>query len=245
MPHAGAPGGDSRPSPGSSPGTSPGSGERPLEVALEQAELFRALGPGALARLQPHLRERAFYRQRTLFREGEPAASLWVVRRGAVRIYHVSQEGRPTTLESLGPGEIFGALSALDEEHYPVSAEALEEGYAWCLPRDVLRRMLGEDPRVGAELLRVVAARLHRAHRQLHSFAHDRAPARLARALLHAARDGAACVTRRDLAEAAGTTVETAIRVLRRFEREGLLHGEAGRIELLDADALRRLAGAP
>lgn len=165
MPHAGAPGGGPRPS------ADPG--ERPFEVALEQAELFRALGPDALARIQPHLRERAFYRQRILFREGDPAASLWVVRRGVVRIYHVSADGRPTTLESHGPGEIFGALSALDGERYPVSAEALEEGFAWCLPRDVLQRMLDEDSRVGIEMLRIVASRLRSAHLQLHSFAHD------------------------------------------------------------------------
>lgn len=216
---------------------------RPREVTLEQAELFRALAPETLARIRPHLRDRAFYRQRVLFREGEPAASLWVVRRGVVRIYHVSSDGRPTTLESHGPGEIFGALSALDDERYPVSAEALEEGFAWCLPREVLQRLLFEDPRAGVELLRVVATRLRSAHVQLHSFAHDRAPARLARALLHVVSDGAAVATRRELAEAAGTTVETAIRVLRRFEREGLLRGETGRIEVLDAEALRRLAG--
>lgn len=218
---------------------------RPREVALEQAELFRALAPETLARVRPHLRERAFYRHRVLFREGDRAASLWVVRRGAVRIYHVSGDGRPTTLETLGPGEVFGALSVLDEDAYRVSAEALEEGFAWCLAREVLQRLLGEDPRIGIEMLRIVSSRLHSAHLQIHSFAHDRAPARLARALLHSLRDGPACVTRRDLAEAAGTTVETAIRVLRRFEREGLVRSEAGRIELLDPEALRSLAGPP
>jgi CRP-like cAMP-binding protein len=49
-------------------------------------------------------------------------------------------------------------------------------------------------------------------------------------------------VTRRALAEAAGTTVETAIRVLRRFEREGLVRGEVGRVHLLDERALRKMA---
>jgi CRP/FNR family transcriptional regulator len=237
MMHAGASGDDS--------GPTIASAERPREVTLEQAELFRALTPETLSRIRPHLRERAFHRHRVLFREGDPAACLWAVRRGAVRIYHVSGDGRPTTLESLGPGEIFGALSALDEDSYPVSAEATEEGFAWSLPRGVLLRMLGEDPRIGIELLRVVSSRLHGAHVQLHSFAHDRAPVRLARALLHVVRDGAARVTRRELAEAAGTSVETAIRVLRHLEREGILRGEAGRIEVLDADGLRRLAGPP
>lgn len=219
--------------------------DEPREVALEEAEVFRALAPDALARVRPQLRERPFYRQRVLFREGEPAASLWAVRRGTVRLHHVSAEGRSMTLETLGPGQVFGVLSALDEERYPVSAEGLDAGLAWCLPREVLLRLLADDPRLGVEMLHVVSQRLRAAHRQLFSFAHDRAPARLARALLDALRDGVAHVTRRDLAEAAGTTVETAIRVLRRFERQGVLHGETGRLEVLDEGALRRLAGEP
>jgi CRP-like cAMP-binding protein len=50
-------------------------------------------------------------------------------------------------------------------------------------------------------------------------------------------------VTRRALAEAAGTTVETAIRVLRRFEREGVLRGEVGLLRVIDIATLKRLAG--
>jgi CRP-like cAMP-binding protein len=74
------------------------------------------------------------------------------------------------------------------------------------------------------------------------SFARDPAPCRLAQALLRATRDGVARVTRRDLAEAAGTTVETAIRVLRSFEREDLVQGEVGRVMVLDEAALRKIA---
>jgi hypothetical protein len=50
-------------------------------------------------------------------------------------------------------------------------------------------------------------------------------------------------VTRRALAEVAGTTVETAIRVLRQFERDGMIRGEVGRVQVLDEPALRRVAG--
>jgi CRP-like cAMP-binding protein len=106
-----------------------------------------------------------------------------------------------------------------------------------------LLQLLAEDPCIGVEVLRIVSGRLREAQERLRSFAQDAVPARLARALLDASRDGEARLTRRSLAEAAGTTVETAIRVLRRFEREGLLHGEVGVLRILDATALRRIAG--
>jgi CRP-like cAMP-binding protein len=212
-------------------------------IAIEQAELFRALAPEQLARVRPLLRERRVERQRALFFEGEAAESLWVLGRGQVRLYKASASGRVTTLETLGPGRIFGAISALEKEVYPASAEGVTGGVAWCLPRSVLLKLLAEDPRVGMEVLRIVSRHLHEAHERLRSFAHDAAPARLARALLDASSDGEAHVTRRALAEAAGTTVETAIRVLRRFEREGVLQGGAGLLRVLDSAALRRIAG--
>lgn len=209
-------------------------------IAIEEAELFCVLTTAQLARVRERLRERRFMRGDTLFHEGGPAEALWIVRRGRVRLYR-SAGGRLTTLDTLGPGRIFGAISGLDET-YPASAEGVTAGSAWSLPRSVFLRLLSEDPRLGVEVLSIVSARLHEAHARLCSFAHQSASARLARALLQAAPDGEALVTRRALAEAAGTTVETAIRVLRRFEREGLLRGEVGRLHVVDADALRRVA---
>lgn len=213
------------------------------EIAIEQAELFRALAPAVLARVRPLLTERRFERGRALFFEGQPAESLWVLRSGEVRLYKASANGRVTTLETLGPGRVFGAISALERDTHSASAEGLTAGAAWCLPRAVLLQLLAEDPHIGVELLRIVSDRLREAQERLRSFAQDAVPARLARALLEASHEGEAHLTRRALAESAGTTVETAIRVLRRFEREGLLHGEVGRLTILDAAALRRIAG--
>jgi CRP/FNR family transcriptional regulator len=212
-------------------------------IEIERAELFRALEPAARARLREAAHAHRFTRHARLYVEGEPAARVWIVRSGEVRLYKSSPGGQVTTLDLLGPGELFGALSALPDETYPSSAEVVAEASVWWLPRDAFLRALREDPRAALELLEVVSRRLRQAHERLRAFAHDPAPARLARALLAAARDGTAHATRRALAEAAGTTVETAIRVLRRFEAEGLVKGEVGALHLLAPQALREIAG--
>lgn len=212
-------------------------------VSLETVEFFAALGAQRLSRLRSLLRERGFERGRVLFFEGEPAEFLWAVRRGEVRLYKASASGRITTLESLVPGEIFGALSALDEDRYPASAEGVTKGSAWCLPRAVFLKLLEKDSRLAVEILRIVSHRLRKAHERMRSFAHDPVPTRLARALVETTHAGEAHVTRRMLADAAGTTVETAIRVLRRFEKQGILRGSVGRLQVVDEQALRRMAG--
>jgi len=214
------------------------------EIQLENAEFFRALSPNQLDRIRPLLVEKRISRGRVLFFEGKPADYLWAIRRGEVRLYKSSSDGRITTLDTVGPGGIFGAVSALEEGTYPASSEGVTDGVAWCLPRNTFLRMLAENPWLTVEILRVVSHRLYDAHERVRSFAHDSAPSRLAQALIRAAHNGEAQVTRRALAEAAGTTVETAIRVLRSFERNGVIHGNVGRVVVLDEAALHKIAGA-
>jgi CRP-like cAMP-binding protein len=103
-------------------------------------------------------------------------------------------------------------------------------------------RLLNEEPGLNRELLEIITRRLRGAHERVRSFAHDPAPSRLAQALLRVNRGGVATVTRKDLAEAAGTTVETAIRVLRTFERDGVVQGSIGKVRLIDQPALEHIA---
>ena len=212
-------------------------------IELQKAELFRVLGEDRLRAVQVRLHDRHFERQQVLYFEGNAADRLWVVRSGQVRLYKSSANGQLTTLDVLGPGEVFGAVSALESELYPSSAEAVTRTMVWSLARKHFLSLLDEEPRIGTEILQILSRRLHEAHDRLRAFAHDPAPARLASELLRAARDGEAHVTRRALAEAAGTTVETAIRVLRRFERDGLLEGHVGQIRILDEARLHEMAG--
>lgn len=212
------------------------------EVALEDAEFFRALTAAQLERVRPLLIEKRIVRGRVLFFDGIPAEYLWAIRRGQIRLYKSSPEGRITTLELIGSGEIFGAVSSIEQENYSAGAEGVSEGIAWCLPRAVFLRMLEDDPSLALEILRVVSRRLMDAQERVRSFANDSAPSRLAQALLRVARDGEARVTRKALAESAGTTVETAIRVLRGFERDEIVRSTVGHVSVLDELALREIA---
>jgi CRP/FNR family transcriptional regulator len=201
------------------------------------------MSPDQLSRIRNVVLQKRFERRKLLYFEGQPAEYLWVVCTGDVRLYKSSNSGRITTLEGLSRGEMFGAVSSLDQDRYTTSAEGVTDGTAWCLPRSILLKQIADDPRLAIDVLVVTSRRLRRAHDRLRSFASDPAPARLARALLDATHEGEAHVTRQALAEAAATTVETAIRVMRRLEREGVISGEVGRVHVVDQDALLRIAG--
>ncbi len=216
--------------------------DRAPQVKLEEAEFFRSLTLQRLEQVRLQVRERRYPARKVLFREGEPAEFLWALRAGEVRILRTTGDGRVMALETIQPGEIFGAVAALEGNAYPATAETTVESAVWRLPRISLLGLLRTEPHLTREILSIVARRLRGAHTRLRSLAYDPADVRLAQALLRSARDGEAHVTRRELAEAAGTTIETAIRVLRRFEQAGLVKGEVHHVHILDGDGLGAVA---
>ncbi len=207
-----------------------------------QTPFFRSLTAEQQSRLASRTTRKRLAPHQVVFLEGQPAEHAWVCTRGRIRLYKSSAEGRITTLEVLEAGEVFGAISALHDPDYPVSAEAVTDAEVCGLPKAMILRLIEENPALALEILEIVSHRLRAAHERVRAFATDPAPARLAQALLRAAPEGEAQVTRRDLAEASATTVETAIRVLRRFERAELVRGAVGSIRVLDRGRLERIA---
>jgi CRP-like cAMP-binding protein len=211
-------------------------------VSFEETALFRAFDSGRLDRIRPYVLTRNFGEGEYLYYVAEPAEYLWAVGSGEVRTLRGSANGRITTLELLHPGDLFGMAAMTEGGRYAESAQGVVAGEAWFVPRRALISVIDGDPGLGRALLSIVARRLQSAHDRLCSFAHDSVTERMARALLEAWDGTRIEMTRRILGESAGTTVETAIRVLRRFERAGWIEGGVGWIRVRDRNALARVA---
>jgi len=185
-----------------------------------------------------------------LFLEGQPGVYLWAVASGLVRIVKIGRGGREMILDLIPPGELFGAMAALDERPYPASALAAEDCVVWRVPAALARDVCQRYPTVRATVLEQVAERLRSAHDRLRSVALDRVDQRLARMLLTLAdkigrSDGGVAVltlTRQQLADMVGTTVETAIRTTRKWHQAGIIATARQQLRLLDPGALRRIA---
>ncbi|MBM4336197.1 MAG: Crp/Fnr family transcriptional regulator [Deltaproteobacteria bacterium] len=208
---------------------------------LEKTALYKIFRPW-IEQLRPFLKPRKFEEGRYLYHESEPAERFWTVRSGEVRTLKASASGRVITLETLHAGDPFGMAALRADAVYTESAQAITACEAWCVPRRVVVSLMAKDPEVSRALLAIVAGRLQRAHDRLCSFAHDSVAARMARTLLDSADDERIETTRRVLGESAGTTVETAIRVLRRFEKARWIEGGVGWVRILDRPALENIA---
>ena len=210
----------------------------------DETELLEALGDSASAQLRKSVRTREVRRGEYIYFEAQPAEHLWVVRSGEVRTLRTSASGRITTLELVRPGGLFGMAAVVEDSHYTDSAQAVAAGEVSSVRQKTIAAVLQGNPEAGHALLRIVARRLQNAHDRLCSFANDSVTARLAQTLLDEDEPEGDRIelTRRILGESAGTTVETTIRILKGFEREGWIEGGVGWIRILDRATLEATA---
>jgi len=196
--------------------------------------------------------EEAHRSRASIFMEGDAAHWFYLVRSGHVKIVRHSRAGKDVVLELLGPGEIFGGVAVIEKRPYPASAQATEPTVVLKIPADPMIALAERHPGFIREMALMIGRRLRAAHDSVASLAVDPVEARLAVTLLRLAkREGARSdkgvtlpfhLTRQSLADMTGTTVETAIRILSRWIRDGLLADDGGRLVLTDLDGLGALA---
>jgi CRP/FNR family transcriptional regulator len=218
-------------------------------AVLAAHPVFAVVPPREIDALAAVVREDTHRPREYIFLEGDPALWLCVVKSGHVKILKHSRTGRDVVLEFLGPGEVFGGVAVIERRPYPASAQATETSVILKIPADAVVALVERYPAVIREMALMIGRRLRRAHDSVRALAVEPVEARLATVLLGLAeREGTATprgimlpfhLTRQSLADMSGTTVETAIRVVSRWMRAGLVVDEGGRLVVCDAAALR------
>jgi CRP-like cAMP-binding protein len=221
-------------------------------AVLRANPVFAGLPAGELDGLAAVAREESFRPRDYVFMEGDRADWLWIVTSGRVKIVRHSRGGKDVVLELLGPGEIFGGVAVIERRPYPASAQTTEPTVALKIPAAPVVAAAERHPALVKELALMIGRRLRAAHDAVESLSVDPVEARLAAALLRLAeRDGVRSargvvlpfqLTRQSLADMTGTTVESAIRVVSRWTKAGIVLDEDGRFVLADLDQLRALA---
>jgi CRP/FNR family transcriptional regulator len=218
---------------------------------LKQLPLFADLPERELLALAHLGRVDHFPADGVIFSQGDPCDRLWLLNRGKVKIVYHEEDGREVILELISPGEPFGGTTLFFPRH-PATAKAIDDVETFSLSGEAYRQFLIEHPTVTLKLIRMLGARLH-SMMEAQIAAGKRVEQRLARILLkHAARFGRPdpegtlipiSLSRQDLADMSGTTLETAIRVMSRFRaQEWVKTRRGGFLVILNEAELRKLA---
>lgn len=183
----------------------------------------------------------------------DPPDRIHIIKKGRVRAYRVTADGKQLTLDIFEKGTILGDMSLLGQSRIPEAyAEAIDDGIICTISPDQLRGVIERYPTVGVNIIRHLSTRLEGAERELEAMAYQRVDQRLARRLIDlAARFGIstpggtliqARLTQQELAEMVGTTRETLAHTLSDFRRRELLDVTRHQVTIRNAERLLEIA---
>ncbi|MEX2488526.1 MAG: helix-turn-helix domain-containing protein [Pseudomonadales bacterium] len=186
-----------------------------------------------------------------LFRAGEPFGALFIVRSGAVKTAVVSQDGEEQVTGFYLPGEIFG-LDGIDSGEYSSNAIALETCSVCLYSFDKLISLAQKSARLQRQLWQQASREIGTRQKMLMTMGHRSAEARMAEFLLglasrfkaigYSATNFHLPMSRQDIADYLGMSVETVCRVLTRFQKQGRIQRAQREIKLVNVEALLALS---
>jgi len=186
-----------------------------------------------------------------LFWEGDPADSMFEIVSGVLRLYRLLSDGRRAIVGFLYPGEMLGVPC---RNGYAYTAEAVTALKVRRLPRSQVLRLIDESTAIRHDLLALAYDEMCAAQDQMLLLGRKTAEERVASFLLQVARrcsaDGAIAreltlpMTRLDMADYLGLTIETVSRLMSKLKGDGLIAlPSPSRVVLLDEAALCEAAG--
>jgi CRP/FNR family transcriptional regulator len=224
----------------------------PVESVLKGNPLYRRLSDEDRRRLSDVSLVRTYAKGTTIFCEGDPSDFLYTIDSGRVKVAKMLPGGKEVILEILGAGDPLGAVAAYEARPYPASAVALEDCTLILVKRGAFFALLESAPSLVRGLLNSLSLRLVELTRRIAEVTGSRVETRFAHVFLMLAdRMGRTerrglfiplALSRQELADFTGTTLETAIRIMSRWGKEGLVLTEKEGFVLADRAAVERLA---
>jgi len=187
-----------------------------------------------------------------IFHEGSPCTGLYNICVGKVKLIRTGRGGRQTIVRIAGVGKTLAETDLFREDgRHSVTAQAMEETVSCFLPKSVLMEYLRGFPEMMLTMVQRLSESLYKAEQRVESLATKDARHRLVEFLLEMAEgEGEEAdpglrirlrLTREEIAEVIGATLETTIRLMSALKKEGLITDDAGHIVLLDPARLKRI----
>lgn len=222
---------------------------------IERAQAFAGAEPQLLDRMAGAATVRTLRRGEMLWRAGDPARSLTVIKSGLIKVVRPAARGRSAICGIFGPPDTVGDLAVLRGIPYPADAVvATETATVITIPGGFLADATAQNANLAVSLACAMHTKLTALHDKVDVLSAGSVESRLATLLLKLYDrfgddfdDGTSSIpvalSRRELAELVATSFETAIRVMTRWEREGVLDTTPTGFTVRKLDAIKACAG--
>ncbi len=217
---------------------------------LRRLNLFEGMALEEVEEISRELRMRVCAPRHSLISDG--GDRVYLLKQGRVRLYNLTHDGQEVTTAVVTPGQLFGLGAFIGTDGMATHAEVIEESYLCEAGAQDFLAMLARHPLLMARVVMVMARQIFRLEQTIESMASQPVPQRLAALLVEAMADGEVtgsgvllpAQSQEALAKLAGTTRESVSRSLSGWRAAQLIAMRGRRIVVLDAERLRREAGA-
>ncbi|MBD7983834.1 Crp/Fnr family transcriptional regulator [Sporosarcina sp. Sa2YVA2] len=214
------------------------------KMCISIVPIFNHLEQAEMNEIVKHTHSVSYPRGHTIYHEGDTSDGLYIIHKGRVKIYRLSENGKEQLVRILESGDFTGELSLFNETVHDAYAEAMGKVELCVMSRDDFQKFLLKYPAISLKVLGEFSNRLAKTEKQAARIAMETTDSRLAMYLADLAEERNSDrinlpMTRKDLASHIGTSPETISRKLAEFEDAGWIRQLGQReIEILDMDAL-------
>lgn len=219
---------------------------------VQRVPIYRRLSEDDQTELAAVCRVDRFDRGEVVFAEGDSATDFFTVVEGRIKVIKGTPDGKMVILEILGPGDPVGAVAVYEDLPYPATAVALEPATCLRIQKTDFYGLLESRPSLVRGLLMALTHRLVLLTSRLAERTGGRVETRFARFFLKLADEmgrpqGSGflvpmSLSRQELADLLGTTVETSIRIMSRWGKSGIVSTEKDGFLVADVAALEKLS---
>jgi len=219
------------------------------DCILCEARLFSGLSSDQVCDIKGIISKHTFRKREVLFREGDPCDRLFVVKEGMIKLSKSLPDGREQVMCPRGAGQLVGFCSPSGNT-YPMTAVALTEVNTCSIDQKDMNRVLKQNPDAAMEVIGLLSQELGQSQAMICNLGLKTATEKVASFILSLAPADAGetvhiplPLSRQEIGEMLGLTVETVSRIMAELRREKILDSPRGGIELLSLSRLKALSG--
>ncbi len=151
--------------------------------------LFEGTSPEALSEIASQFLRRQLAAGEDLFRQGEPAESMYLLKQGLVKLWRISPEGRVVTLAIRKSGDFLGEAVLIETGEYPVTATCLEPTLACGMDRGNFEALVTKYPPLALAVIRNLSRQIQHLSSNLDALAEPTLGDRLYKLLANVAQE--------------------------------------------------------
>jgi CRP/FNR family transcriptional regulator len=211
------------------------------------ASCFQHLTEQELAFLDDRKTRVTYRKGETLFKQGAFAPHVLFVCSGLVKIYLETGSGKQVNIQLAVKGSYIAFSTLFDKKTYPYSAQTLTDANLCMIEKEALKKLIFQNSKLAAQLLTRNSNNENRYLTIIENLSYKQMRGKLASALLYLSSehfkeaDPLAQLTRKDIADFATITVESTVKFLKEFEKDGLINLQGKRIDIIDKEQLMML----